>query len=299
MDDPGRTETNIAPPNSFQKASSIGYALFVKDYMWNSPSKINVYLYPTSRQDIDQAGGMEYLKGVVAMFPKMGVKFDYVSDVSKSHIRVAFEENEGNWSYIGSACLEQSMFNQRATMNIANFDQRTILHEFCHALGMEHEFQMEGVINWNKEAVYNDLEKPPNNWPRDLIDAQMFKVVPRYNSVGVFDIHSIMQYPIPKHWTTDGMSIPLNTELSKLDKEWLLEAYPLPPGITEDDDDDDDSDAVYVDHAPRPVINQMRANTTFVAFILIIFGVVYSLRTSKPKDKLLYRPVQSPNQVRF
>tara|TARA_A100001015_G_scaffold257149_1_gene299628 strand:+ start:35 stop:1015 length:981 start_codon:yes stop_codon:yes gene_type:complete len=292
MDDPGKTESNET--KGLQKEYAKAYALFVQDYMWKSPCKINVYLYPTTRQDVEYAGGMEYLKQVVSLFPNMGVKFQYVSDINKSHIRVAFELGEGNWSYVGTACLEQSSLNRRATMNIMNFDKRTILHEFCHALGMEHEFQMEGVMNWNKEAVYNDLEKPPNNWSRDLIDEQMFKVVPRYNSVGVFDIHSIMQYPIPKHWTNDGVTIPLNTDLSELDKEWLLAAYPLPSNDVEENDD-----TVYVEHGPRPSINKFRTNTSFVAFILIIIGIIYYIRTSKRKTGLIYRPYSSFQQNMF
>ena len=42
----------------------------------------------------------------------------------------------------------------------------------------------------------------------------------------VVDGHSIMMYPIPKAWTTDGFSADLNRELSPTDQTFIQSAYP-------------------------------------------------------------------------
>ena len=39
------------------------------------------------------------------------------------------------------------------------------------------------------------------------------------------DEDSIMMYPIPAHWTTDGFSAGLNSDLSEEDKQLIRAAY--------------------------------------------------------------------------
>ena len=124
------------------------------------------------------------------------------------HIRVAFMQGEGSWSFIGSD--SESVPNQdEPTMNYgwltsSSSDDvgiaRVVLHEFGHAVGLAHEHQnVSGGIKWNKEQVYKDLGGPPNNWPKETIDHNMFD---RYDETiaiySEFDPKSIMLYPIPK-----------------------------------------------------------------------------------------------------
>src|SRR6266508_115114 len=40
------------------------------------------------------------------------------------------------------------------------------------------------------------------------------------------DPESIMMYPIPAAWTTDGFSVGLNEDLSATDRDFIREAYP-------------------------------------------------------------------------
>ena len=48
---------------------------------------------------------------------------------------------------------------------------RSVLHEFGHVLGMQHEHgNPESTIKWNKQAVYDDMGGPPNNWPRKQVE---------------------------------------------------------------------------------------------------------------------------------
>ena len=105
---------------------------------------------------------------------------------------------------------------------------RVVLHEFGHAIGLAHEHQnVKGGIQWNKEQIYKDLSGRPNNWDRETIDHNMFE---RYEETiaiySEFDPKSIMLYPIPKEWTTNGYGAGFdNKELSENDKEFVEIAY--------------------------------------------------------------------------
>ena len=103
-----------------------------------------------------------------------------------------------------------------------------VLHEFGHTLGLIHEHQNPNrPINWNRAAVIADLSGPPNNWDAETIENNIFK---RYDpgelSSTPTDPESIMMYPIPAAWTTDGFSVGLNEDLSATDRDFIREAYP-------------------------------------------------------------------------
>ena len=107
--------------------------------------------------------------------------------------------------------------------------RRVVLHEFGHALGLIHEHQNpDKPISWNREAVIAALSGPPNNWDPATIENNIFK---RYDpadlSTTPTDPDSIMMYPIPATWTTDGFSVGLNSGLSATDREFIAGAYPL------------------------------------------------------------------------
>ena len=77
--------------------------------------------------------------------------------------------------------------------------RRVVLHEFGHALGLIHEHQNPNrAIQWNRDAVIQDLQGPPNNWDLETIENNMFR---KYDPASVHsspvDAQSIMMYPIP------------------------------------------------------------------------------------------------------
>ena len=55
-----------------------------------------------------------------------------------NEIVISFKQT-GAWSYVGTGI--NSKTTQRPTMNFGWFDVATVIHEFCHALGMIHEHQ--------------------------------------------------------------------------------------------------------------------------------------------------------------
>jgi len=163
------------------------------------------------------------------------MRFIFVSDNSPADIRISFEEGNGSWSYIGTDALsiedpyEPTMNYGWLTPNSPDDEySRVVLHEFGHALGCPHEHQHpQGGIDWNKEAVYEDLSGPPNYWTREQIDHNMFDTYDEtITSYSAFDDQSIMLYRIPGSWVRGGRPVGgLNNRLSKTDKQYMRDVF--------------------------------------------------------------------------
>ena len=151
-----------------------------------------------------------------------------------AEIRVAFQEGDGSWSYLGTQCRD--IPTDESTMNYGWLTpdstddevQNVVLHEFGHALGLIHEHQNpQGGIDWNEPAVIADLGGPPNNWDEQTV---RHNVLDHYRLEDVtateVDPESIMMYPIPASWTNDGFSADINSDLSEKDKQLIREVYP-------------------------------------------------------------------------
>jgi hypothetical protein len=155
------------------------------------------------------------------------------SPPDEADIRISFAYS-GSWSVLGTTC--KRVPKNQPTMNFgwltptvtAAEARRVILHEFGHALGLIHEHQNPvDSIAWNKPAVYADLSGPPNNWDQDKIDHNMFATyAPQEIEGAKLDRKSIMMYPIPASWVTDGKTAGLNADLSDADKAFIKKAYP-------------------------------------------------------------------------
>ena len=151
----------------------------------------------------------------------------------QAEIRIDFV-TDGSWSNIGTDAL--SVDAGQATMNFGWLTpgtadeeyRRVVVHEFGHALGCIHEHQNPaGNIQWNKDAVYRYYQGPPNNWSRAQVDHNLFE---KYSSsitqFSQLDPRSIMMYPVPAQFTTDGFSVGMNTDLSPMDKTYIARWYP-------------------------------------------------------------------------
>jgi len=161
------------------------------------------------------------------------LKLEFVSE-GDAEIRIAFQQ-DGSWSYIGNDAL--GIPQEEPTMNYGWLDENTteeeysrvVKHEFGHALGCIHEHQNpSGDIPWDKEAVYKYFMGPPNNWPREVVDRNLFA---RYSkSITNFtdlDPTSIMLYPIAAQFTLNRQAIGgRNNDISEVDKSFMKEQYP-------------------------------------------------------------------------
>jgi len=162
------------------------------------------------------------------------IKFEFIEE-KNGDIRVAFMLGNGSWSAIGKDASARPL--NIPTMNYGwltpNTDEtefrRVVLHEFGHTLGAIHEHQNPANgIQWNKENVYRYFMGPPNNWPREEVDHNIFdrysKTITNYTD---FDANSIMIYDLPAEFTLNNQPVGnYNTELSETDKTFIRILYP-------------------------------------------------------------------------
>ncbi|KAI8711358.1 Peptidase M12A domain-containing protein [Fusarium sp. LHS14.1] len=168
---------------------------------------------------------------------RMRIRFVFLEDDDPraSDIRVLFISHGVSSSCIGTDA-ERHLQESTMTLNMHHNDQRSpedrqkhrqadVLHEFGHALGMEHEHaHPECPIKWNYRIVQGrrgwDAQKVTHNY-RKLDKTSM-------TIRNAYDPKSIMHYPVERGDAQGGTVIPMNTELSDGDKEFLIWIYPIP-----------------------------------------------------------------------
>ena len=156
--------------------------------------------------------------------PIVNTKFNFVE--SNGDIRISFYQGKGAYSFLGTDISRQPKKNN--TMNLGWIDVATIIHEFCHALGMIHEHQnpFGKAIEWNKQELYK-WAKERAGWNPDKVKTQIIK---KYDSDLIngsdFDPESVMLYFYPDKVTMNNRGTKQNMRLSVTDIEWLQKIYP-------------------------------------------------------------------------
>ncbi|TAH43099.1 MAG: peptidase [Betaproteobacteria bacterium] len=156
-------------------------------------------------------------------------------DAPNAEIRIAFDEDDGAWSYIGTDA--KGIPVSQPTMNLGFLDGGTAAHEFGHAIGLAHEHQNPaGGIQWNEQAVIRAMAGPPNRWTEAQTRHNILRKYTANQINGTeFDPKSIMLYFFPAEWTTNGIATSRNDVLSALDKQFVAGAKMYPktkPGVS-------------------------------------------------------------------
>ena len=148
------------------------------------------------------------------------LKFAF-GDAPDAEIRIAFDGNDGAWSYIGTDC--RGIPVREPTMNLGFLDGGTAAHEFGHAIGLAHEHSNPlGGIEWKEEVVIRDLSGSPNFWNEDEVRHNVLRKYSLDQINGTaFDPDSIMLYFFPGTWTVSGVGTKANEVLSSIDKSFV------------------------------------------------------------------------------
>ena len=237
-DDDSQNDINNSP----QKA------VFVKKFIWEQNTTITIGFFDdgsgierkdSSGQtdidplDISNLTPKQAVQTVVQerIQPLVNLKLQFVDDVSNAIIRISFVKGKGSWSTNGNNALK--LGKDKATMNFGWLDVRTILHEFGHLLGMEHEHQgPNSNIQWNRSVLYN-FYKSALQWDTARVDNQIIKKRNYGDVIGSdFDPLSIMLYFFDKRLTTNNLGTPENNRLSGYDVVWIAKTYPVTNGIS-------------------------------------------------------------------
>ncbi|MCR9159642.1 MAG: outer membrane protein assembly factor BamD [Nannocystaceae bacterium] len=165
------------------------------------------------------------------------LKFDWVLTGTGTEddldIRIQFDAPSCS-SKLGTSSRYAAEWGE-VTMRLCNKDeqigsdrfQRVVLHEFGHALGLEHEHQNPNAkFEWNYDYVYN-YYATYSGWDRARTDRNVFDAVnPSTVLASEHDPDSVMHYSFPPEFTVDGTSLGGKNEISALDAEKIAEWYP-------------------------------------------------------------------------
>jgi hypothetical protein len=159
------------------------------------------------------------------IFPLVGLDISFVD--KDGDVRIGFDVNGGSWSYVGQQCKSETDMS-KPTINFGWLDVGTILHEFCHALGMIHEHQnpFGQAIQWNTCKVY-DWAEQTQKWNPETAYNNIIKKYDRNQLNGsCFDPESVMLYFYPADFTKNNQGTYANHVLSNEDMLWISSLYP-------------------------------------------------------------------------
>jgi hypothetical protein len=206
---------------------------------WLNGSKIRYWFFDSPKKWVGAKDQQDVVRKAFAMWKSLGVGLDFVEVRARNEadVRIAFLEDDGAWSYVGTDVRTKR--KDPRTMNFGwslTEDPKegldTALHEIGHTLGLPHEHQnpFAGIV-WNEEAVYAALAKPPNSWSRqETFHNIIEKLVPDEVQGSTWDSDSVMHYPFEPGLIDKPVQfrngITPAGGLSARDREWILKFYP-------------------------------------------------------------------------
>jgi len=160
--------------------------------------------------------------------PHHSLALDFVKN-RPADIRIYLGGNR-NESYLGTDALaappDQPTLSISTKPDHWSFES-TLLHEFGHALGLQHEhLHPHARIPWNKEKVYHFFQAT-QGWSKAEIDLNLFRVDNNPDThIGPYDKKSIMHYRVPNELTNGTWQVGDNLSISDQDKINIRKIYP-------------------------------------------------------------------------
>lgn len=149
-------------------------------------------------------------------------------------IRIAFELGEaGDWSNVGTDALlgakdlPTMRLSAAAASSTDDRTRRVVLHEFGHALGLQHEhLSPHAPMDWDIDAVLK-FTRNEYGWDEKKTRLNILDRVESERHLATeFDHQSIMLYPLPPILTYSRNALPNNTKLSPIDRQFIASLYP-------------------------------------------------------------------------
>ncbi len=160
------------------------------------------------------------------------LKFQRTADWAEAQIRIEMKPSGTgiNHSLVGTDAL----LREDSTMTLSDWPddeqfQRSVLHEFGHALGLDHEHQHpDADIQWNLAKLLEYAEQV--GMPMEEIAENFLNRIERTQALhNAYDPGSVMHYPIPATFTLNNVAFTGSAQLSDGDKALAGKAYPFTP----------------------------------------------------------------------
>jgi len=206
---------------SNRRKRSIGYF----DKFWSPGRTLRISFVNDAEAPLKQA----IFAAACKWLPYVNLKFELVADDDfDSEIKIhTGGDVEFNYSVYGTDALTSAGASMvlGVTLDQESFE-RTVIHEFGHALGAEHEHQHpDANIPWDIPKVYEHYAS--KGIDKATVDENVLARVENSSlSKLPYDRHSIMHYPVLQALTLGDWEVGINSQISDKDKAFMRLAYP-------------------------------------------------------------------------
>jgi hypothetical protein len=203
---------------------------------WSVGKTLKVLVYK-----LDEHSFEAVKNGASKWLPYINLNFEFIemdekdinaTDEFLGDIRVDFQPsfNNAGSSAVGTDSLAGHAHDPSMTLgtNVSSPDYESlIIHEFGHALGLDHAHQHpDAEIPWDREKAYVHFENSAN-FSKAQVDANVFPLerVPG-RTYAPYDRYSVMHYQVHNELTVGDWEQPLNKNISEGDIAFMRQIYP-------------------------------------------------------------------------
>jgi hypothetical protein len=170
------------------------------------------------------------------------ISFQYTRYWDSAEIRIRFDRGDGANSYVGTDAQEWPRYKKTMNLDISRWKsdriKATIIHEFGHAIGLEHEHKRPDTPYQLDEEELYEFHLKNDGWDQEMTNRNVLRPL-NFGSRSYlrteYDDTSIMRYYLLRDFVVNDSICPSddpyycvepNNELSDLDKEGISLFYP-------------------------------------------------------------------------